>query len=217
MKIGILGAGTMGSALAARFAKANHEVLLGARDPGSKPPIPGVRYGSYGDAAVFGDMVFLALVWPHALDVMGQLNCISDKVFVDVSNPEAPVGYELMIGHKTSGAEELARFAKGAHVLKAFSHFYAELLHCDVTFDGGSPSVLYCGDDLKAKELLRQLIESCGFDPVDAGGLANARYLEPLAMLTVQLVRVEGWGPTGIAWRLMRRCVNPGEQSANAD
>jgi predicted dinucleotide-binding enzyme len=124
---------------------------------------------------------------------------------MDVSNPETPDGQGLCLGLTTSGAEELARAARGARVVKAFSHYYAELLHEDVAFDGGLPSVLYCRDDADAKDRVRHLIASCGLDPVDAGDLTVARYLEPLAMLTVALVRQQGWGPTGVAWRLMRR------------
>jgi 8-hydroxy-5-deazaflavin:NADPH oxidoreductase len=213
MKIGNLGSGTMGSALSARFAQASHEVHLGSRRPGANLPVPGVHHCSDDDAAEHGELVFVALPWPHGLEVAGRLERIADKIIVDVSNPEALVGYELLIGHTTSGAEELARVTKGARVVKAFSHFYAELLYLATPFDGTKPSILYCGDDRDAKALVRRLIESCNLDPVDAGGLACARYLEPLAMLTVHLDRVQAWGPTGIAWKLMRdqdSAIDPG-------
>jgi predicted dinucleotide-binding enzyme len=59
-------------------------------------------------------------------------------------------------------------------------------------------------DDDEANATVRKIIAGCKFDPVYAGGLMNARYLEPFAMLMVQRVRTQGWGPTGIARRMMR-------------
>lgn len=205
MKIGILGSGVIGSALAKRFARGGHQALIGSRE--TKQPSGGetIQRGSYDDAIAHAEIIFLAIGWPYGLSVVQSAGSFHNKILVDVSNPESPDGRSLVVGHTTSGAEEIARAAKDARVLKAFSHFYAELLLEDIPFDGGSPSVLYCGDDPDAKEMLRYLIAGCGFDPIDAGPLASARYLEPLAMLTVHLVREQGWGPTGIAWRLMRQ------------
>lgn len=196
MNIGILGSGTMGSALARRLG-AHHEVVIGSRRGPAR----------YEDAARKSDMVFLAIPWPHGLEVIQELgNVLQGRILVDVSNPETEDGRQLVLGHTISGAETIARLIPNTHVIKAFSHFYAELLAGgNVRFDGGIPSVLFCGDDAPSKALLRELITRSGFDPVDAGPLHIARYLEPFAMLTVQLVREQGFGPTGMAWRVMRR------------
>jgi 8-hydroxy-5-deazaflavin:NADPH oxidoreductase len=188
----------MGGAIARKLAAAGHDVLLGSR-----------RNGTYRDAVRHGEVVFLAIPWPHGLDAVDVLAAdLAGRLLVDVSNPETEDGRGLVVGHETSGAEEIARRIPGATVVKAFSHFYAELLDRPVAFDGGIPSVLYCGDDPARKETVRSLIADCGFDPVDAGPLRIARFLEPFAMLTVQLVRERGFGPTGIAWRVMRRTAD---------
>ncbi len=187
----------MGSAVASRLTRSGHDVVVGTRDSRGRV--------SYQEAVDHGEIIFLTIPWPHGLAAVGNIHSFGNRVLVDVSNPETPDGRGLVIGHTNSGAEEIAAAAKEARVIKALNHIYAELLLNDVSFDGGIPSVLYCGDDAEAKNLVRQLIASCGFDPIDVGILENARYLEPLAMLTVQLVRVQNWGPTEIALRAMRK------------
>ena len=52
-------------------------------------------------------------------------------------------------------------------------------------YDGQAATMLYAGDDEAAKQVAHQLAGDIGFDPIDAGPLANARLLEPLAMLWV--------------------------------
>ena len=149
------------------------------------------------------DLVALAVPWPHCLGVIAATRPLRGKILIDCTNPETPDGRALEIGHTTSGAEQIARIAPEAYVVKAFNALYAEILDGDTRFEA-TPSVLFCGDDPRARDCVAGVIASCGFDPVDAGPLVNARHLEPLAILTVQLVRVQGWGPTGMAWRIAR-------------
>jgi predicted dinucleotide-binding enzyme len=195
----------MGAALATGLSRAGHDVLVGSRAPTEAARRLDRSCDSYAAAASFGPVAFLAVPWPHGLTLVRELPNAGSRVLVDVTNPESEDGRWLVLGHLTSGAEQIAAAAPGHRVVKAFNHVYAELLQGAGGFDGGAASVLYCGDDRDAKRQVRALIEGCGMDPVDAGPLAQARYLEPLAMLTVQLVREQGWGPTGIAWRVMRR------------
>jgi predicted dinucleotide-binding enzyme len=69
----------------------------------------------------------------------------------------------------------------------------------------GHPATLfYCGDDTAAKRVVHQLAADIGFDPVDAGPLLNARYLEPLAMLYIHLAIRSGWG-SNTAFRVLKR------------
>ena len=62
-----------------------------------------------------------------------------------------------------------------------------------------------CGDDTSAKSLVGQLTAELGFDVVDAGPLTASRSLEPMAMLWVHLAYVQGWGPAGHAFKMLRR------------
>lgn len=107
----------------------------------------------------------------------------------------------LEIGHTSSASEEVAKLAPGGK----FNSIFAELL------DGPTPpfgadlaTVFYAGDDAEAKATAAVLIETCGFEPVDAGPLRNARYIEPMGMLFIQLAYAQGLGPQ-LAAKLLRR------------
>lgn len=201
VKIAILGTGRMGLALAAAFTAAGHEVVLGSRTEErgmtAAATLGGAATGgTYVTAASDADVVALALTWPDLLEVVAGLP-LRGKILVDCSNPETPDGRGLAVGFSTSGAEEIALRAPGAVVVKAFNHVYAEVLDDPAARNGSS--VLVCGDDAATKAKVAGLIRDVGFSPADAGPLASARYLEPLAMLMVQLVRVQGWEPARTA------------------
>jgi 8-hydroxy-5-deazaflavin:NADPH oxidoreductase len=67
----------------------------------------------------------------------------------------------------------------------------------------GRPSLVYCGDDSRGKELAARLIRDVGFDSVDAGPLRIARYVEPFTLLVGQLA-YEGDGGPELAYRFER-------------
>ena len=100
----------------------------------------------------------------------------------------------------------LARKVRKAHVISAFSTVPSEVL-----FDvfrrkrrpGRRPSLLFCGDDGNAKKIAARLIRDAGFEPVDAGPLRIARYLEPFSLAVAQLAYESNEGPE-IAYRIER-------------
>ena len=118
------------------------------------------------------------------------------KTVVDISNPLTPDMSGLTVGHTTSAAEEIQRAIPDTRVVKAFNTIFAQLLSAKA--GRTKAQVLYAGNDAAAKDAVRGLIESAGFEAVDAGPLANARYLEPLGMLNIYLGYVAGRG-TGVA------------------
>jgi predicted dinucleotide-binding enzyme len=101
----------------------------------------------------------------------------------------------LTIGHSTSAAEEIAKAVPGAEVVKAFNTLFAQVLDGGADFGGGQKlSVFVASDSERAKQSAVALAESMGFQVVDAGGLKNARYLEPLAGLNIYLGYGAGLG-----------------------
>jgi predicted dinucleotide-binding enzyme len=103
----------------------------------------------------------------------------------------------LEIGHTSSGAEELARKVRGAAVVAAF-----QTVPSEVFFDvfehrrrKNRPSLAYCGDDAKAKKVAATLIRDVGFEPFDIGGLQQARYTEPFALLIAAIAYNDKRGP----------------------
>jgi 8-hydroxy-5-deazaflavin:NADPH oxidoreductase len=109
---------------------------------------------------------------------------------------------ELVVAHTSSGAEELAKMIPKARVVAAFNTVPSEVLFgvYEAKRKASRPSLVYCGDDQRAKELAAALIRDVGFDPVDAGPLRIARYTEPFALLVAQLA-YEGKGGPELAYR----------------
>ncbi len=180
MKIGMVGAGKVGSALGAAFTAAGHQVRYGARDTakvrGSVPVAQAVDES---------DVVVLATPF-HALDdVLRATGPMPGRVVVDASNPLGP-GLTLAVGHSDSGGEVLQRRVPQARVVKCFNTVGFEVL-ANPLVGGGRASMFFAGDDAAARSTTAELAASIGFDPVDLGGLSRARQLEPAAALWVSL------------------------------
>ena len=124
---------------------------------------------------------------------------------ITCSMPMTEDDTELAVAHTSSGAEELAKRIPGARVVAAFGTLPSEVLFpvYAARRKAKQPSLVYCGDDRKARNVAVKLIRDAGFDPVDAGPLRIARYLEPFAMLIAQLA-YEGKGGPQLAYRFER-------------
>lgn len=110
---------------------------------------------------------------------------------------------ELAIGFGDSGGETVARLAPSAHVVKAFSTTGFRNM-ADSGYPGGKLMMALAGDDTPAKQIVIALVADLGFDPIDTGPLAMSRYLEPLAMLWINLAYTQQLGPK-IGFALLRR------------
>jgi predicted dinucleotide-binding enzyme len=214
MNIGIIGTGEVGSALGQLWAAKGHAIMFGSRDPQS-PKVSellgtigsAARAGSVREAAQFGEVVVLATPFFATEAAIRMAGNLSGKIVVDATNPLNSYGADrppsgLTIGLTTSAAEQIAGWAPGARVVKGFNTLRAALFG-DPVFDGQAASMFLCSDDVEAKEVVAGLAEELGFDVVDAGPLASARWLEPLAMLWITLWLARGMRP--IAFKLLRR------------
>jgi len=191
MKIAIIGAGSVGAALGKQWIKSGHQVVYGARDPESPKlqaaleSAPGARSASIAAAAESAEVVALAVPWVATQAAVAACRDLSGKTVLDCTNPLVSLE-GLAVGHSTSGGEEVARWARGAHVVKVFNTVGANWME-DPDFNGQAAAMLYCGDDAVSKQTAHQLAADCGFDPVDAGPLRQARLLEPVAMLWISM------------------------------
>ena len=147
----------------------------------------------------------LAVHWSHVDAVLKQAGDLVGKVILTCSLPMNPNDTALAVAHTSSGAETLVKKVRNAHVVSAFSTAPSEVL-----FDvfrrkrrTRRPSLLYCGDDRNAKRIAARLIRDVGFEPVDAGPLQVARYLEPFSLAVAQLAYEGNEGPE-IAYRIER-------------
>ena len=202
MKIGIIGAGNMGSAFAKRLAAAGHDVTITAQDPSHAEQAASAAGGSVravpqGQIASGAELLVLATPYGAAAEALREVGDVNGKTVIDISNPLKPDYSGLTVGFSSSAAEEIQKAVPGARVVKAFNTVFAQVLGSEAQ-SGTKVQVLYAGDDEAAKDAVRGLIESAGFEAVDAGPLTNARYLEPLGMLNIYFGYMAGRG-TGIA------------------
>lgn len=208
MKIGIIGSGNVGGALGSRWAKAGHEVVFGTRDPHSLnikqlATRAGAKTASLADTAGAGEVLLLATPWAATQEIIGGLGDLNGKILIDATNPLLPDLSGLAIGTTMSGGEQVANWAPGAKVVKAFNTVGASIM-ADPTFDGHKPVLFYCGDDGPAKQSVKKLINELNFEAVDAGPLSQARLLEPFALLWISMAIAQGLG-TNFAFELLRR------------
>lgn len=210
MRIGIIGAGNVGGTLGTRWASLGHQVLFASRHPESEEMRALVtRAGAHSraatpaDAAAASDVLLLATPWPAAREVIATLGDLSGKILIDATNPLLPRLAGLEFANTTSGAEQIAAWAPGASVVKAFNTVGFNVM-ANPEFNGSRAVLFYCGDDTPAKQAVHHLAASLGFDPQDAGPLSQARLLEPFALLWISLAMLHGYGRE-IAFQLLRR------------
>ena len=109
----------------------------------------------------------------------------------------------LTVGYTASGGEQVAGWAPGARVVKIFNTTGFPNM-ANPEYPEGRSMMLYCGDDPAAKKVAAQLATDLGFEPYDVGSLAEARLLEPFALVWIHLAVLQKMG-TQFAFRLMRR------------
>jgi predicted dinucleotide-binding enzyme len=176
MKIAVLGAGNVGGALARLWTQAGHQVQTARRQAGPTPE------------EIAADAAVVALCVPGGESEQALVSCgdVTGKIVIDCTNPLAPDLQGLLYGGTTSAGERLQQLRPGARVVKAFNSVGAGLLGSGEA-RGRQADGFYCGDNAEAKRLVEQLIVDAKLHPVDVGPLRNARYLESLAMLWIDL------------------------------
>jgi predicted dinucleotide-binding enzyme len=213
MRIGILGTGMVGKAIAARLAELDHEVLVGTRDPAAtlardepdrygNPPFrvwheqhPGVKLGTFADAATHGELVVNATAGAASIDALrlaGEAN-LAGKVLIDIANaldhsrgmPPTP-----LVSTTDSLGERIQRAFPAARVVKALNTMNALLMADPGQLAGGDHTVFVCGDDPEAKTLVTRLLtDAFGWrDVIDLGDLTAARATELVLPIWLRLL-----------------------------
>jgi predicted dinucleotide-binding enzyme len=151
--------------------------------------------------ASWAEIVLLAVPFGAIDDVVADVGeALARKIVIDATNA-LDAKMNLAVGFTTSGAEELQGKLPQSRVVKAFNTVFAQ--HMDTGRLGDqSLTAFVAGDDAEAKTTVLALACDIGFDAVDAGPLRNARLLEPLAFLNIQLGYVLGMG-TQLGFKLL--------------
>lgn len=198
-RIAIIGTGRMATGLAAEWSKAGHSVVLGSRQPEGKSSD---RLTVLGQAAALEGAEIVVLAMPYAAVepfARAQAAALRDKVVIDISNP-----FDRLPDNRTSGAEvTAAAIGQGAMVIAAFKGNFAATLGQPVDPSGVRRDVLFAGDDAGAKAIVTRLIDGLGFRPVDCGALKNARVLDGMVPLMIELDRRHGIGAASVSWKLL--------------
>lgn len=199
MKITVIGTGNMGAAFVKQLTRAGHQVSVTGRNLRKAEQVaaanPGALAVPTAGAAESTAAVVLATGYGDAVAALRSVGDLKGKVVIDITNPLTPDYMGLTLGHDTSAAEEIAKAVPGADVVKAFNTVFAQILADGADLgDGRKVTVFIAGDTERGKQTIRTLAESMGFETVDAGGLKNARYLEPLAGLNIYLGYGAGLG-----------------------
>jgi predicted dinucleotide-binding enzyme len=179
-KVAIIGSGSVGKALFNGLQHTSYEVRTGGR-------------GKVAETAAWADIIVLAVPYAATINVALELESAADgKTVVDVTNA-LTADMQLAVGSNTSGAEELQKALPRAHVVKAFNTVLAKHME-NGNASGRQLSAFCAGDDETARNAVIEMAHALGFDGINAGPLKNARSLEPLAYLIIQLGFVLGYG-----------------------
>lgn len=206
MKIGIIGAGRVGTTLGEGLARAGHLIVYGVREPGGErhrePPHAGAEVRTIKGTVAASEALILATPWNAAEAALAAAGDLGNRVLIDATNPIGD-GLALTHGRNDSGGEQVARWARNARVIKAFNSTGFENM-ADPVYGDARAAMLVCGDDADARAVALGLARDLGFDAVDAGGLSKARLLEPLALLWIHLATAQGHGRS-FAFGILRR------------
>lgn len=212
MKIAVIGAGNVGGTLGGRWAAIGHEVVFGVRDPGNpkhaalvSQPGGKARLATIAEAVAPADVVLLATPWDASGAAIAACGNLAEKILIDATNP-LTADLSLAVGLHDSGGEQVARWAKGAHVVKAFNTTGFNIM-ADPVMEGRSAVMFVAGDDSAAKSAVLELAKGIGFEPVDAGPLNMARQLEAMAVLWISCAYRQGLG-RDYAFALIRKQVH---------
>lgn len=200
MRIGVLGTGEVGRGIGAKLLSVGHEVMLGSRTSDNEAATSWAKetegeHGTFADAAEFGEVIVNAtggLVSLQVFESAGAAN-LRDKVIVDVSNAlDFSEGFppKLPTANGKSVAEQIQDAYPEAHVVKTLNTMNWRIM-VDPASLPGDHNVFVSADDAAAKSLVRGLLTSLGWRPVqiiDLGGLQTALGAEYLVGFWVHLV-----------------------------
>jgi 8-hydroxy-5-deazaflavin:NADPH oxidoreductase len=196
MKIGVLGTGMVGHAIASKLVALGHEVMMGSRTANNPKSTTwaenagaGGRAGTFAETAAYGEIVFNCTQGTNSLPALtaaGAKN-LEDKILIDVANALSPIeSHADSLGQRIQHAFPLARVVKTLNTI-----------NCDVMVNPqslpGSHTVFLSGNDAGAKKAVRDLLESFGWrDVLDLGDISTSRATEGYLPLWLALWKTLG-------------------------
>jgi len=200
VKIGILGTGMVGVALGSKLVQVGHDVKMGSRTPNNEKAVTWAKengahasYGTFADAAAFGEVVFNCTAGTASLAAVtaaGAAN-LKGKVLVDVANPldfSKGMPPTLTVCNTDSLAEQIQRAFPSVNVVKALNTMNCAVM-VNPTLVPGDHDVFLCGNDRQAKEKVTEIVKSFGWRSIiDLGDITAARGMEMLLPIWLRLM-----------------------------
>jgi predicted dinucleotide-binding enzyme len=195
LRIGVIGTGNIGGALATHWARAGHELVISGLDPEALRPLAArlgarVRVGSPREAAAFGEVILIAIPY-SALPQVGRdfAKEMAGKVVLETGNP-----YPNRDGAMAEEARRIgtgvasATYLPGVRLVRAFNAIAAANLRDLGNRPGSRVAIPLAGDDAAALATASRLVRDAGFDPVVVGGLSEAKRFDVGTSVYVKLL-----------------------------
>src|SRR5215471_12264095 len=195
MKVGIIGSGVVGQALARAFKAEGYDVTLGTRDTSKAEVVKfnreaNIAVGTFQDVAQASEVIVLATKGTGTEEAvrLAGINNFANKVVIDTTNPiseTAPPTNGVIHYFTTledSLMERIQRLIPDAKVVKAFNIVGNSSMY-KPKFPGGTPTMFICGNDERAKTVVKDILILFGWETEDMGRMEAARAIEPLAIL----------------------------------
>lgn len=198
MKLGVLGTGAVGRAIASKLVAVGYEVFLGSRTADNANAVEwaaaagsGASHGTFGEAAAFGEMVFNCTPGQLSVEILSALSeALRGKIIVDVANPlDFSQGFppRLTVCNDDSLAEQIQRALPESPVVKSLNTMNSDVMVNPALVPGGH-DVFLSGDDDEAKARVGDILRAFGWeDPIDLGDLTSARGAEMVLPLWLRL------------------------------
>jgi predicted dinucleotide-binding enzyme len=182
LKIGIIGTGKIGGALARLWVAAGHEVLMSSRHPDELKPLakqlgPRARVGTPREAAAFGEVVLVSVPYKALPELGRDLKAeLAGKIVLDTCNPYPERDGDMASAARMKGTGVAdPEFLPGTRLVRAFNAISANNLPLEAHRKPPLVGIPLAGDDAEALKVAQRLVTDAGFDPVVVGGLARAR------------------------------------------
>lgn len=191
MRIGILGAGRMATALAPGWVAAGHDVMVSGRTPAKTEQVAAAvaaTHGTLAEAAAFGDVTVLAVLYAGVHDTLRDAGAdkgvLRGRVLLDITNPINTETFLLYTPSGLSIAEEIAE-STGADVVKTLHQAHGDVFIHRARY-ADAPLIVPMAGSEAAKAVAATLIADLGAQPLDAGDLRQARNLEAMTAVVVR-------------------------------
>ena len=182
LKIGIIGTGHIGGALASLWVAAGHEVLMSSRHPEELQALahslgPRAHVGTPREAAQFGEVVLISVPYGATPQVGKDLKSeLAGKVVLDTGNPYPERDGQMAVEARRKGTGVAsAEFLPGVRLVRAFNAINSGDLRSEAHRKGQPIAIPLAGDDAEALKVAEALVRDAGFAPVVVGPLAKAR------------------------------------------